>query len=198
MIRGIDVSHYQGVIDWPHVRASGVGFALLKATQGATGTDPTFHRNLDGCRATGIIPGAYHFFTPTQDARAQADHFLATIGDPAGILLALDCEDGGTLKGSDYCESAIVWLSVVGTAAGRKPLVYCSPSFADERGLGRFLNGFPLWIASYRMRPKMPAGWQGWAIWQYSSGGRVNGIEGDVDMDRFNGDCVALNAIVGR
>src|SRR5215218_9032286 len=77
--RGVDVSHYQGNVDWAEVEAAGVGFAFLKATEGTTFTDRTFRRHWAALGETRILRGAYHRFRPGRDAAAQAEHFLAVV-----------------------------------------------------------------------------------------------------------------------
>ena len=103
-LNGVDVSHYQGTINWSSVKSAGITFAFAKATEGTTYTDPNVNANIAGMKAHGIIPGAYHFGHPGSDATTQANHFTGVVksangGTFSGLLqLVLDLEvtDGMT------------------------------------------------------------------------------------------------------
>jgi len=189
---GIDVSHYQGVIDWAKVKAAGIQFAFIKATDGATGTDPMFATNVKGCMAVGLPWGAYHFFRPGENAAAQAAHFLSVAdfivtGIACGKVLppALDLELGPLT----FAE-AMIWLDQVDEALGNTPMVYISPAFAAANiEPGDPAGAYPLWIAEYgpRATPTIPDPWGGWEFWQHSAAGEIDGIAGTVDLDWFHG-----------
>ena len=192
--RGIDVSHYQGRIDWRAVAGDGIGFAYLKATEGATFTDPTFARNWRGAGEAGIVRGAYHRFRAGRDAAAQAEHFLAVARLSEGDLPpVLDVESTDGVSDARLIRGVRTWLSVVERRTGKRPIVYTKPGFRRAH-LGTALDDHPLWIAEYGVdSPSVDP----WHFWQHSERGRVAGIDRAVDLDRFNGSHAELRALAG-
>jgi lysozyme len=194
-VQGIDVSHYQGTINWKQVKQAGFTFAFAKATGGTSYTDPQFDSNWHGLRAEKIIRGAYHYFYADEDATEQAKHFVAVVGKLRkghDLPPMLDLEDKPTDK-KQYIESVTTWLNYVEQALGCKPIIYVDRPFADEY-LGNNFNNYPLWIAEYTsaLQPNLPDGWTLWSFWQYSGSGKVAGTSSVVDMDTFNGSISSL------
>ncbi len=185
---GIDVSHYQGDVDWAQVKAAGKVFAFAKATQGATDVDPMFATNWPAMKQAGLVRGAYHFFQPDEDATAQAEHFIATVKLETGDLppvIDIEVSEGQTTQNIDA--GVKTWLERVAAAYGVQPIIYSDLSFLQQH-LASGFSDYPLWIADYSQDPPEPSGgWQKWTFWQYSQSGTVAGIDGDVDLDRFQG-----------
>jgi len=182
-MRGIDVSKWQGVIDWVQVAESDVEFAIIKATEGTTYVDPYFVANWDGARAAGVLVSAYHMLWPTLSAEKQAAHFLATLGERnADLPLALDVEKAGSGNIGAVVEA---WLVKVAEADGRKPFIYTAQAIWNKTvGMAPGWHEYPLWVADYdAASPAMPAGWDTWTCWQHSSTGKVAGISGNTDMN---------------
>lgn len=198
MIRGIDVSKYQEIIDWNAVKKSGIQFAWIRASKGREYVDPMFYLNWENAQKVGIIVGAYHYFTPTLDATGQAHYFTEVITKANGKCLppALDIEDIDNLTSAKYITSVKVCLNIAENKIGRKPFVYTYTSFADEHSLGKFFGDYPLWIARYNSKVDAPNGWKKWTFWQFSNKGSVPGIKGAVDFDYFNGGINELKALV--
>lgn len=194
---GIDVSHWQGAIDWDAVAGDGVEFAFIKATEGGDYTDPRFAANWAGARQAGVLRGAYHFFRPQTDAMAQAAHFLRTVQlEPGDLPPVLDVEvtDGRSLDA--VAAGVRTWLQEVERATGRRPIIYTRASFWTAQMGGGF-GGYPLWVAHYGVAaPNIPSGWSAWTFWQHSDAGRVDGIAGGVDLNWFNGGRAELDAFV--
>ena len=196
---GIDVSHWQGVIDWRAVRAAGKRFAYIKASDGTTFVDDRYATNRAQAKAAGLVVGAYHFAKPSAlagDAVAEADHFVATAAWVKGELLpVLDLESTGGLSTVALTDWAKAFLGRVYATTGVRAVIYVSPTFwstrlADTRWFAD--NGYQvLWIAHWTSgSPTVPAsnwGSKGWTFWQYSSTGTVPGIDGPVDLDRYRG-----------
>jgi lysozyme len=205
-MRGIDVSHYQGSIDWTSVAGGGIEFAMAKATEGTDYVDPTFSKNFQGMLWAGIIRGAYHYAHPASDATTQADFFVDAVIAAGGfnasktLQLVLDLED------ADGQDTATVWTWVQTWAArikvltGRAPILYTGYYFwNDNVGAPSDNLDMPLWIASYSSPAPVgiPSAWAelGWAFWQYDdngasepggSSGTIPGIAGNsVDVDYF-------------
>lgn len=192
---GIDVSHWQGAIDWDAVAAAGVEFAFIKATEGGDYTDPRFAANWAGAGRVGVLRGAYHFFRPQTDARAQAEHFLRTVPlAPGDLPPVLDVEVTDGRSAQVIAAGVRTWLEEVERATGRRPIVYTRASFWTAQMGGGF-GAYPLWVAHYGVSaPNVPAGWSGWTFWQHSDAGRVDGITGAVDLNWFNGDRAEMQA----
>ncbi len=205
---GIDVSHHQGTVNWHAVAESGVDFAFAKATEGLSFVDPQFASNWAGMKNAGILRGAYHFFRPMKSVAAQIENFLRTVGEiaPGDLSPVLDLEEAPVPNGDEW-ESippdervplALQWLQAVENQLGRKPIVYVRRGFiAQELPHADPLGQFPLWIAHYTSRPApiLPTVWSNWTFWQHTDGGKVNGIGGHVDLDRFNGALEDLQAL---
>lgn len=201
-IQGIDVSHYQGAIDWKAVAKAGMVFAFIKATDGVGGSDLRFSANWIGARAAGLRRGAYHFFRAQQYSERQAQRFLAMLGDDAGELPpVLDFEILGDVSADQALRGAKRWMDMVEQACGRKPILYTGPAFWQKAlgGSSQFAH-HELWIAHYttNRQPNLPAAWDRWTFWQYSEKGNVPGIQGPVDLDYFHGNLTELDDLCGR
>jgi Glycosyl hydrolases family 25 len=120
-ILGIDISHHQGTINWPTVARSDAGFALVKISEGASFTDPSGRSNLAAARTAGLIPGGYHFLRPG-DGAAQCDRFLSLVGDPGGVLLAVDVETDDIAADPGVVREFL--LRFAQRLPGRRALVY--------------------------------------------------------------------------
>jgi len=185
-VRGIDVSHHQGPIDWVRVATAGVEFAYIKATEGRDFSDTRFQANWAGARAVGIARGAYHFFTFCSPGAAQADHFLRVVPpEPGALMPVVDVEFVGNCKG--YGSLATVraelatFLERVERAWGVPPILYVTPD-SHRRVLGGKFDRYSLWLRSVLTQPG-PDAFGGWLIWQFSETGSVPGIKGPVDLN---------------
>ena len=197
---GIDVSHWQGTIDWAAVAAAGKRFVYMKASEGTSFVDRTYALNRAQAKAVGLYVGAYHFAQPDAtpgDAVAEADHFLATAQIAQGELLpVLDLEVAGGQSTTALQAWVQAFMGRVYERTGVPGVIYVSPSFWKTY-MGNTdwfaLNGYrTLWVAHWTgaTAPSIPAGnWggQGWTFWQYSSNGAVPGIRGRVDLNRYRG-----------
>lgn len=199
IVQGIDVSHYNGAIDWQKVRLlGGKKFAYLKASEDADYVDWTYERNRAAAKAAGILVGAYHFARPGPgrgDAIAEADHFMATARFTSGELVPiLDLEHTGGLSKRALGSWVISFLNRVHDRSGIRPAIYVSPTFWTKH-VGNTTKiaalGYDvLWIAhwTHDRSPRVPAAnWNGhgWTVWQFSNKGKVPGIKGRVDFDRM-------------
>jgi lysozyme len=194
--QGIDVSHYQGTVDWQQVQAAGLGFAFAKATEGTTWTDPEFAANWAGMQAAGLLRGAYHFYEPNDDAAQQATFFLQNVQLESGDLPPMLDVETAAAAGTDLWQGVQTWLEQVAAATGTTPFLYMSPDFADENAAPSSLAAYPLWVADYDTNgPSLPQGWTTWLLWQFSEDGTVAGVDGAVDLDQVNGALTALQAL---
>jgi GH25 family lysozyme M1 (1,4-beta-N-acetylmuramidase) len=175
VLHGIDVSNWQGSVDWSGHARSGVAFAFAKATEGGTYTDRFFARNWDGMRASWIVCGAYHFARPKGDPVEQARYFLRTVYAAGGLrkgdLIALDLETNDGLPPERVARYARRWCRYVERSTGLRPFVYTFLSFA-RTGHCAGLGEHPLWIAGPdlpRGNPMVPAPWSDWTIHQHAN-----------------------------
>ena len=196
-IPGIDVSHFQGTIDWNAVVQDGKAFAFVKATEGLTYVDPQFHANWAGAKAAGLLRGAYHFYEPGDDPRQQAEFFLETVQPgPGDLPPALDIEVSKGQSASEIVQGIQEWLSTVQRALGITPLLYTDRTFWNSLQTEEF-SAYPLWIADYGVTtPVLPAGWTSWTFWQSSETGTVPGVTGSLDLDLFQGSLEELRTLV--
>lgn len=193
---GIDVSHWQGTINWSQVAGAGKKFVFLKASEGRNYTDPTYASNRSAAKAAGVLTGAYHFARPETvagDAVGEARVFVAAAAlGSTDLLPVLDIEVNGGLGATALQQWVREWLDEVYRLTGRRAIIYTGPSFwTNSMGNTQTIAqaGYTkLWIAHWGVsNPTVPANnWAGygWSFWQHSSTGSVPGISGDVDLDR--------------
>src|ERR1700722_18678628 len=150
-VEGIDVSNGQGKINWTSVKAAGVDFAIMKATQGTYDTQSTFAANWAGSKAAGVIRSPYHFFDPTEDGAAQAQHFLSVVGamgpDDLPPMLDIECPTGspdttclgtGTSDAASAADIATrMWafIDAVQQATGKRPIIYTYEDYFSSNGI---------------------------------------------------------------
>lgn len=195
MLPGIDVSHFQSKIDWPKVAGSGIKFAYIKATQGASFLDPMAVTNCMEACAAGIPFGIYHVFMGDATIEKQ----LANWGRAVSLLKPdlpwwLDIEPGSVTD-----ETAPQALAMLRAAFQPTDCVYCSPSTAQAYLSDPGFQAYQLAIAHYTDAPSPNTVlWPGWEFWQHSATGKVDGVPALVDLDWFNGDSEALQALISR
>jgi lysozyme len=200
-VRGIDVSHHQGEIDWAAVRTAGVSFVFMKATEGADFQDPRFERNWSEAGQAGIPRGAYHFFTFCTPGRHQAENFTAVV--PAGEAMlppAVDIEFAGNCKNWSDIDTIRDWLTdylgEVERAYGTRPVLYVTRESYARIVEGHF-DDYPLWVRRVLLGPKLDESAE-WIFWQYTQRGKIPGIAGHVDLDVYSGGRAELEALRGR
>lgn len=187
-VQGIDVSHFQDTVDWDAVAATGVTFAIVKATEGIDYVDPQFNANWSALGEQQMIRGAYHFYIAHDDPKTQADFFLSTVSFAKGDLIPIvDLERRGDASVEDTLAGLQVWLDAVEEALGKKPILYTDINFWNSLASAAF-GDYPLWLAEYSTTDlALPKGWKRWSLWQYSEKGQVDGVHGEVDLDAFAG-----------
>lgn len=190
-LEGIDVSHWEGDIDFEEVKRAGIRFVYMKATEGVSYVDPDFERNYREARKARLKIGFYHYLTAgsEEEAREQARHFADVIwGKVYHGCPVMDFETFDNLGKERINEVSLAFLRELGDVTGKQVAVYSDANNAtstfDER-----LAAYPLWIADYGVsRPDMNNHWTRWAGWQYTDAGRVDGVRGRVDRDYFTED----------
>lgn len=192
IMHGIDVSHYQHLINWQDVKEMKVdniqiGFAYIKATEGLGKVDDQFGRNWSGAEEAGIPKGAYHYFIAGKSGKAQADNFIEIVKLRSGDLPpALDVEETYNVEVEKMKQEINEWLQRVQAYYNVKPIIYTNIDFYKKYLKGYF-DDYAFWFANY-LQPEKPSTDQNWIFWQHSEQGRVNGIKTPVDFNVFAGD----------
>lgn len=192
---GIDVSHYQGKIYWDSVHKGSNDFPLkfifIRATAGKNAIDRQFKTNWQKAREHGFLRGAYHYYRPNENSLKQADNFIKYVTLKKGDLPpVLDIEQIPSRQSMDSLKSGLKrWLDRVEKHYGMKPVIYSGESFYTDF-LREEFTGYELWIANYsffedEIRPE-------WLFWQFTDKGNIPGIEGNVDVNIFNGTAKEL------
>jgi lysozyme len=218
-VLGIDVSHYQGSIDWGKVAAAGKQFAYAKMLDGVAGYDTTYEVNVGAGRAAqnaGLLAGAYQFVRPLQDATAQAEAFAKYLLEDASRLALppmMDVEES-FVRGVDQwltltldarLAALTTYVARLVALTGKVPVLYTragywTSTFGDSDALSRC----QLWLAQYPdpnaalptlSGPRLPSAWSRWDWWQYSGSGKCDGVSGQVDLDAFNGTLQDLQTL---
>lgn len=186
--RGIDVSAWQGEINFNRVKDAGIEAVYIRAGEGVNITDRYFERNYENAKAAGLKYGFYHYVTArtVSEAEEQADFFAALIrSKPYDMKAAMDFENLSGLTADEAVAIAKAYLERLEQRSGHTPAVY-SDAY-DARTVWRSnLTKYPLWVADYGVRePGSIGGWSSWSGFQYSDKGAVSGISGHVDLDYF-------------
>lgn len=193
-VHGIDVSAYQGTINWQLVAGHRVQFAFIKASEGRSMRDARFQRNWRGAGKAGIYRGAYHYFQPNVDGTTQANLFVRTVPlRPGDLPPVLDVEAPHFHDVAVMRRNIATWLRLVERHYGVRPILYSNYSFYRRYLAGHF-DEYPLWLAHYEVdSPKLPP--DKWIIWQHSDESYVPGIRGTVDFNVFQGSFQKLLAL---
>ncbi|MBS2029335.1 MAG: hypothetical protein JST54_15645 [Deltaproteobacteria bacterium] len=194
-VPGIDVSEYQGSIDWGAVAGAGFTFAITRINDGYH-SDPYFGANWAGIKAAGMVRGAYQFYEPTIDSTTQANWVIGAVGvlGPGDLPVVLDVE---WTSGTPNAGAIQDWVNQVAAGTGKIPIIYTAEGYWDSYFSTEFGN-LDLWVANYGPScPYLPSSWGGWLMWQWG-GGPVAGIAGDVDQDVFNGTLDDLHTAAGQ
>ncbi|MBY0688689.1 lysozyme [Microbacterium marinilacus] len=200
-VRGVDVSSYQGEIDWPELEAQGLDFAYIKSTEGSSFVDTRFEANWSGALDTELLVGAYHFMSFETPGERQAEHVIETVPDDSTMPVAVDVEFYG-----DYFEHPpsraevdailVPLLERLESHYGVPAVIYATPEAYDRYIVGAYADN-PIWIRSVVLPPRLADG-RDWTIWQYSHRDRLEGYDGDedfIDMNVVTGDVRRLAAL---
>lgn len=193
-VRGVDVSNWQGDIDWTVLSEQNITFAFIKATEGSSFTDKRFDENWDKATQTDLFVGAYHFFSYDSPGQSQAEHFIATVPKTENMLPpVVDIEYYGDYFSSPAERESVKpelqeLLNALESHYGVKPVLYATMD-SYERYLSGNYADYPIWIRDILKRPSLPDG-RSWTFWQYSNRGRLDGYYGEeqyIDLNVFDG-----------
>ncbi|MGG7163802.1 GH25 family lysozyme [Clostridium ihumii] len=186
-LKGIDISNWQGDIDYSKVKASGIKVVYMKASEGSNYKDAFLEQNYSRAKEQGLKVGFYHFFRG--DALNEARYFVECIKNKiSDCLLALDVEVDCGMDANTLTTACITFLEEVKRLTGKNVVVYTYTSFANS-SLDSRLSKYPVWIAHYGVdTPGNNPIWASWVGFQYSDKGQVNGVNGNCDINEFNSD----------
>lgn len=186
---GIDVSEWQGRINYEEVAKSGIKVVYIRASEGTNYVDPYFRENYEQARANGLKTGFYHYVTArtTEEAREEARFFVSNIkGTEPDCKLAMDFEVFGDLSREEINEISKVFLETVEMLSNKECVIYSDASNASDVFDEELARKYPIWVADYFVdEPANNGKWSSWVGFQYSDRGRINGIDGSVDLDKF-------------
>jgi lysozyme len=193
-VQGIDVSRWQGDIDWHRVRAAGTRFAFIKATEGGLHLDPSFHTNWENARRAGVPRGAYHFVFWCRSAEEQAAWFIENVpNEPDALPPVLDLEWNSHSRNctrrvprEEALAKARYILAAMERHYGKMPIIYTDINFHRDVLEGEHFDN-PFWLRSVAAEPHERYRNRGWTFWQWTQTGTVPGIRGEVDRNAFYG-----------
>ncbi len=199
-IHGIDISHYQGDIDWNKLKMAKIGnspvkFILIKSTEGSNQLDENFNDNFYQAREYGFIRGAYHFWSNKSTPRQQAYYFLKQVHLEDGDLPpVLDVEHIPKDKSNEeFQRDVLTWLHIVEDKYHVKPILYTYYKFKEAYLNTPVFDDYPYWIAHYYVEKVAYKG--PWKFWQHTDVGKLPGIKGYVDFNIYNGSYYDLRKL---
>lgn len=193
-VHGVDVSRWQGNIDWVKLRGQGANFAYIKATDGGDHLDPMFRKNWRAAHEAGLKRGAYHFFYWCRTGAEQAEWFIRNVPKVEGALPpVIDVE----WNGESNCkrrpspekvrEKMKAFMDRLEAHYGQRPIIYTAPDFYRDNLRGAF-EGYPFWLRAVAQHPSKVYPGRKWLFWQYSGSGLSHGVKGKIDLNVFNGN----------
>lgn len=192
-VHGVDVSRWQGDIDWETLRKQGANFAFIKATDGGDHLDPMFRKNWQRAKEAGIKRGAYHFFYWCRTAGEQADWFIRNVPkEPGALPPVIDVEYNAEssckkrLSRAKVLEKMQVFMDKLERHYGQRPIIYTAPDFYADNLTGEFLD-YPFWLRSVAAHPSKRYPGRKWVFWQYSGSGLSHGVSEKIDLNVFRG-----------
>ena len=195
-VHGIDISRWNTGIDWPVAQAAGVSFAFIKATEGGDHVDPEFRHHWAAARRAGVPRGAYHFWYHCRSGAEQADWFIRNVPREAGALPpVLDLEWPRSRNcphrpdGAHVRREARIFLDRLEAYYGQRPIIYTTPDFYQDTGIGSLRAEF--WLRAVADHPSSVYPGADWTFWQYTGTGLIAGIPGKVDINAFRGSPAA-------
>lgn len=195
--KGIDVSRYQGDIDFARVRKDGISAVYIRSSLGSTYIDPKFEQNARNAQANGLLIGFYHYVTArsTSQAEIQARFFARTVRNITfNMRLAMDFESFGGLSKRTLNAVARTFMDTLAKESGKELVIYTGAYNARNLWDQSLAKDYPLWVAEYG--PKLPeynSKWPGWVGFQFSNKGSIDGIRGYVDLDQFTDGILLSN-----
>ena len=197
-VKGIDVSVYQGTVNWSQVKGAGVQFAFVRVSDGKNSLDTQFANNWKNTKTAGVIRGTYQFFRPSQDPIVQADLLLSQLSKNGGMQPG-DLPPVLDLEWNSHSRTCPIRLSAEAARAkidllltemerhfGKRPIIYTDITFHKDVLEGHY-NNYSYWLRSVAAHPTERFNRNQFHFWQYTATGTVPGIRGPVDRNVFHG-----------
>ncbi len=189
-IRGVDVSHHQGEIDWKQVKSQGISFAFIKATEGGNHRDSNFTHNWKEAHEAGLVVGGYHYYSFCKSPEEQfinLSNFIPKLegGLPPAIDLEYDNNCNGSVDVKVFRKDVYNLVLKIKAFYGRLPIIYCNEDFYHKYFAIPEFQDCVFWIRGTYKQPRLGKGVIH-DFWQYNAKGKVNGIEGFVDLNVYN------------
>lgn len=200
-IKGIDVSSYQGEIDWEELSLQNISFVFIKATEGSSFVDKNFDSNFSEAQKTSLAVGAYHFFSYDSSGQTQAENFINTVTPFEGMLPpVIDLEFYGDKKKTPPERESVEpqlkeMLTRLEAHYGQKPIIYATEK-SYELYLANDYDEYDIWIRNVIAKPKL-ADERAWVFWQYADRGKLDGYTGEekyIDLNVFNGSAAEYSS----
>jgi lysozyme len=201
-ILGIDVSQYQGRIDFAglqlQLQNKQIEFVVVRATMGKDGIDARFARNWEGFRTLPVKRGAYHYYRPNENSTLQAQNFVKTAKLKSGDMIpVLDIEKHSTIQSKEKLREGLKnWLQIVEAHYGVKPMIYTGDRFFWDVLHDHGFDEYPIWVANYNQIVKPET--EDWTIWQFSEKGSLPGIGEKIDLNVMVGGKERLEGLLIR
>ena len=202
-VHGVDVSRWQGNINWAALKRHGANFAYIKATEGDH-VDPAFRRNWNGAHAAGVRRGAYHFFFWCRSGAEQARWFIRNVPKSPGALppvIDVEWTRSKACPNRPSRKSALKkmksFMDTVEAHYGQRPIIYTAPDFYEDIIQGAF-SDYPFWLRAVAAHPSKVYPGRKWVFWQYSGTGLSKGVAGKLDLNVFAGDAAQWDSWLGR
>lgn len=201
-VMGFDIYHGDNVTSWPEIKAGGIKFVAVKATEGLNYLDPSYVKNRAGAKNAGIIFGAYHFIHMDLDGAAQAKYFAQYVNGNGGIddsdFLMLDWEttNGDPHSVSEDPVTIKAFLDTIKSIMGRRCFVYVGFPMVNAVNNPAFLAEYPFWLADYQSHATVPAPWTNWNVWQTTGDAKIVGMSNPGDSDTFKGNLQDLEDLI--
>ena len=198
-VKGIDISHHQGIIAWNEMGKESFDFVYMKATEGGDFVDPRFEINWDSAGEINMLKGAYHFYRICKNGSEQAENFISVVPkSPHALPHAIDLEHIGNCRTSKPKEFVLKeisdYINRIEKHYGKTPIIYTTDRFYKEYLMDEYFEA-KIWIRNIFKRPNLPDG-RNWHLWQFTNRARIRGVEAYVDLNVFNGDRVAFEQFV--
>jgi len=196
---GLDVSHYQHIVVWDKLKSKhDLEFVFIRATAGIDLRDKYFTYNWRSASENELIRGAYHYYRPNENSIEQAENFIKNVDlQPGDLPPVLDIEDYSNVQSLNRLKTGLLnWLLVVEAHYGVKPIIYTYYKYyeAHFKDDARF-DEYSIWLARYGYAEHFNAPGDNWLFWQYTQRGKLDGVEGDVDLNVFYHDFEDLIAL---
>ena len=195
-VKGVDVSEYQGEVDWDKIKEQNIDFAFIKATEGSKGKDDSFDKNYEKLKNMDMLLGLYHFFSFESLGEEQADNYIKVVGnienDENLMLPIIDIEYYSYYKKAKPNKEWVTkelqkMLDKLEKTYRVKPIIYTTMEFYQEYIEGEFLE-YDIWIRNILTKPDLEN--REWKFWQYTGRGKLEGYNGEekyIDLNVFNG-----------